>query len=457
MLVVMVVVLTILRLIVANRGSLGEHEALLMACARHPSFGYVEGPCGVPLLTSALLGIKGMIGVEIFPLLRCLPPLALLLLSWCLWQIARSMAHRDQGVAFWSVMGLNLLPWVNMASVVMDGSMVTASLILLSVASGLQAMNSGTKRKSNPVKKESPMPWILFGLSLGLTTLFYYPVGILLPMALVGGIIVNKKIEIPWSGMTIAFALLLLAWLPPLLWNARHDWIQRSSVAHGFDTYQIGNFELSLSVCIALSSLSLPVLIMLSGWNVWLRRGMLLLLLGAASMSAGILGMPSLLPADYPSPLGVQGVDELAQVSLLLRKERTDSKGREPFLIAGSQGVASLLGDKIHIAYPELPGAPGVFVLESPSLDSSYALWPSYADATALATKDLLYTEEKTVSPFLGGNALYITTESMRELPQAITGAFEAVGLLKEIMLTKNGRPECVRIYQCEHYRSLSL
>ena len=71
--------------------------------------------------------------------------------------------------------------------------------------------------------------------------------------------------------------------------------------------------------------------------------------------------------------------------------------------------------------------------------------------------KDNLYTEEKSASPFLGRNALYITTETKEELPQTITGAFGAVGLLKELPIEINGRPQVIRIYQCEDYRSLAL
>jgi hypothetical protein len=71
--------------------------------------------------------------------------------------------------------------------------------------------------------------------------------------------------------------------------------------------------------------------------------------------------------------------------------------------------------------------------------------------------QDSLYTEEKWTSPFLGRNALYITTESREELPQALTGAFGSVGLLREFAIRRNGRPVTARVYQCENYRTLSL
>jgi hypothetical protein len=43
------------------------------------------------------------------------------------------------------------------------------------------------------------------------------------------------------------------------------------------------------------------------------------------------------------------------------------------------------------------------------------------------------------------------------ELPQTITGAFGAVGLLKEAPITWNGEQHKIRIYQCENYRTLAL
>jgi hypothetical protein len=90
-------------------------------------------------------------------------------------------------------------------------------------------------------------------------------------------------------------------------------------------------------------------------------------------------------------------------------------------------------------------------------MNSSYALWHSYPDAVAAGVKDNLYTEEKSVSPFLGRNALYITTERKEELPQTIMGAFNAVALLKEVPITIDAKQQVLRIYQCEGYRTLSL
>ena len=443
--------LTLLRLIVACSGSLGESEAFLAACAAHPAGGYVEGPCGVPLLTALLLTLKPLFGGSALLALRCFSPLAALLLSWCIWWIARRLAPHRPAVALWSVLGINLLPWVNLASLLLDGAMVSAAMILLCVVAGWNAVIAMMVKGKQPL-----LPWLLFGASLGFGTLFFYPLGWLLLIAVALRLRLHGVKRFPWQGILIALGLLIAGWSVPLLWNARHDWIEWSSVARGFDGYAVGGAILSLSLCVAVSALIVPTLVLLASDGLWLRRGMTLLLALSALGSAWVLALPSRLPASAPSPLGVQGVNELARAVLALKKARPDAKGVASFLIAQSPGLAALLGEKITLTYPERSGAPSVFVAESPSLNSSFALWPSYADAVAPAAKDINYTEEF-VSPFLGRNALYITTEAPSELPQTITGAFGAVGLLKEMPLIRKGRSEVIRIYQCEGYRTLAL
>lgn len=440
-----VAALTALRIAVATDGSLNESEAFLGVCASHPAGGYIEGAAGTPLLLTLLhaLGIPGGM------VLRWISPLAALPLSWAVWWIGRRVAPHRPAVALWAVLGVNLLPPVNLASLVMNGSMVTAALILLSIVAGWNAALShgGAALKS----------WALFGVSLAMTTLFWQPAGCLLPMALVFRFVDQWGKGFPVKGFIMAFGLLLLGWIAPLGWNARHDWIGWSSVAAGFDAIHLGRYSLSLGLLVALCAVITPFLLRL----IYVARGwaIAVLLLGAV-MAAGsgmMLLVPSVIPEGLPSPIGVKGMSDVAERVLSLRKERPDAKQRPSFLIASTPGLAALIGSRIDLGYPERPGAPSVFAAESPSLNTSYALWPSYPDAVAAGIEDTLYTEEKSASPFVGRNALYITTETKEELPQTITGAFGAVGLLKEVPISWNGRPITIRIYQCEDYRTLSL
>ena len=443
-----VIALTALRLSVATGGAMTESEAFLSVCATHPAGGYVEGPAGVPLLISflQLLGGSGLI------VLRWIAPISVLLLSWCVWWIGRRVAPHRPAVALWVVLGVNLLPTVNLASLVMDGAMVTASLIVLTIVAGWHAAASKGGGGSSTFRA-----WALFGVALAVTTLFYQPTGWLLPAAVAYCFVRQGFRTIPWRGVTAALGLLALGWVLPLSWNAGHDWIQWSSVATSFDSVQLGSHLLSLGVLVVVTALLVPFLVSLAYRGQGWRWAVLLLALALSGVSALLLVAPTLIPPGFLSPQGVQGVDKLAASVVTLRTARQDAQGEKLFLIASTPGLASLLGERIRIEYPERPGAPSVFVAESPSMNSSYSLWPGYPDAVGAGIKDTLYTQEKTTSPFLGRNALYITTESKEELPQTITGAFGAVGLLQEIVLKINGREVPVRIYQCEDYRTLSL
>jgi hypothetical protein len=436
-----VLAVSFLRLSVATGGAPTEQEAFLLACAAHPAGGYVEGAAGAPLLLT--LTHAG------FPILRWIPVLATLILSWCVWWIGRRIAPHRPAIALWSLLAVNVLPPVTAASLVMNGAMVTAALILLSIVAGWHAALSEGRISLGS--------WALFGGVLAVSTLFWLPAGVLLPIAVAFRFVKEGMRGFPWRGILATIGLLALGWITPLGWNARHDWIGCSSVAGGFDPIQFGNLNFSLGLVVALGALATPFLVLLPYKKpVWR-----FLVIPAAilwSVGSGIyLLLPLLIPPGLPSPVGVRGLGTLAQLLLQLRGERPNPKGQPSFLIASTPGLAALLGSRISADYPERPGAPSVFVAESPSMRSSYAFWPSYPDAVAAGKPDNLYTEEKSASPFLGRNALYITTESKDELPQTITGAFSAVGLLKEQPIMISGRTQVIRIYQCEDYRSLSL
>jgi hypothetical protein len=436
-----VIAVSFLRLSVATGGAPTEQEALLIACAGHPAGGYVEGAAGAPLL----IGVFKTLG---FPALRWIPVLATLLLSWCVWWIGRRVAPHRPSLALWALLAVNVLPPVTVASLVMNGAAVTAALLLLAAVAGWQAAIS---------RGPALGAWILLGIALGMATLFWLPSGFLL-LPVLGATFVRRGFrEFPWRGSLLALGLLTLGWIAPLSWNARNRWVGWYGVAEGWDALSLGSHHLSLGLVVAVSAFLVPWLVLLAFRSrVWAVI-MIVPAVACAVVSALWIMIPGTIPACLPSPVGVRGVGELAGTVLTLRKERPDSKGQSSFLIASAPGLAALIGSRITVDYPERPGAPSVFVAESPSMGSSFAFWPSYADAVAAGKPDDLYTEEKSASPFLGRNALYITTETKEELPQTITGAFGAVGLLKEQPIEVNGRTVVIRIYQCEEYRTLSL
>lgn len=435
-----VLTLAFLRLSVATGGALTEQEALLAACAGHPAIGYVEGAPGTPLLLAFIHAG--------FPEIRWIPVLAILLISWCVWWIGRRIAPHCPAVALWSLLGVNLLPPVTVASLVMNGAAVMAALLLLTVVAGWQATMS---------RGPALGAWIILGIALGVTTLFWLPAGLLL-IPVLGFTFVRRGFgAYPWRGGLLALGFLILGWVAPISWNAKNGWIGWYGIARGWDALNFGSNHISLGLIVAVSAFLLPWLVMLGFRSRLWSIVMLVFAVISTSVSGLWLMIPGTIPSGLPSPVGVKGLGTLSRIVLTLRKERPDSKGQLSFLIASRPGLAALLGSRMTLDYPERPGAPSVFAVESPSMGSSYAFWPSYPDAVAAGKPDNLYTEEKSASPFVGRTALYITTESSEELPQTITGSFAAVALLKEQPIMIDGRRAVIRIYQCEDYRTLSL
>ena len=436
--------LTLFRLMVATGGAITGEEALLEVCSAHPAGGYVEGPAGAPLLLF-LLNAMGLSGLAV---LRWIPSLALLPMTWALWWIGCRIAPHRPSVALWSALLFNLLPPVNAAALVMNGAVLVSLFPLLASVAGWRALLVPSGRLG---------AWLLFGAALAVATLFDQWSGILLPAAFCACFIRRGWMGIPWKGLAVAGAFLLLGWMPSLAWNLRHDWIQWNGVAAAFDRISILGHGIPLGTVLLTCAAVVPFLVLEAFSRRVLRVALILIGVACAGVSGVILSAPGCLPAGIPSPLGVRGVGELAKAVRELRSGRPDPKGGEPFLIAQTPGLAALLGASLPGSYPERPGAPSVFHAESPCLNSSFSLWPSYVDAVAAAVKDVLYTEEKSASPFLGRNALYITTEPREDLPQTITGAFSAVGLLAEVPVVIAGRNQIIRIYQCESYHSLAL
>ena len=436
--------LTALRIAVATSGSLTEGESFLLVCSSRPAGGYVEGPAGLPLLL-ALLHPLGLAG---FPALRWISPICLLPLSWCVWWVARRLEPHRPVVALWAALAFNLLPPVNSASLVLNGAVLSATAFLLALVAGWRAVIAHSARLS---------AWGLFGVTLAISTQFRQESGLLLPAALLFCFVRGGFGSIPWKGISAAAALLALGWVPAISWNARHDWIQWAGIAAPFDAVSLSGHAVSLGLTLILCALILPVLVRGAFLSRAFRIVVLLLVLLSLCVSAFILTAPSYLPPGLPDPSGMSGIDTLSSDVMTLRKQRPDAKERPSFVIAQTPGLAAAAGSRIKIDYPERPGSPSVFVLESPSMGSSYALWPSYADAVAAAQTDQLYTQEKSTSPFLGRNALYLTTESREDLPQTVTGSFDAIALLKEVPIQRGGKTETVRIYQCESYHPLAL
>jgi hypothetical protein len=171
----------------------------------------------------------------------------------------------------------------------------------------------------------------------------------------------------------------------------------------------------------------------------------------AALWTAGYLAMQPNRQASI-----TRGVTE--EIEKLRSMETTDPAA-PVFLIAQNAAAASAMALHLPDTSFVAPGHPPVYVLESPYADSQYALWPRYdqfvdAPLHAADTAPDPFTEQDGANPFVGRSALYVTSQTADQLPQAITAAFAAHRLLAEIT-TPSG--EVLRVYLCQNYETLPL
>lgn len=506
MLSLFLIAITALRIFLAASGHLNEQEAYLLLCGQHLDWSFIDGPAGVPAimrLCSIFLGATPLA-------VRLFAPLMVAAASFAIAALARSL-HNEK-VAWWSVIAFNFFPLTNAAALVMDGTLMVASLWIITVVMAWRVM-SGEKKQSI---------WIFFGLFLALGTQFSYSIGLLLLLVFLWEFLVDGKCSC-YAGAGVALLCLGFGWVGPLYWNLHHDWLSWSqttwlsfwswnlpcvetnspffwsalflfpllffgvagffilrpryqhdalkkeiallillTLPFFFYFHQLGHGRAGFSWMLALLGLTLP-------WVVafCLKKSMLqklglsfLVLSGIFSMLlvSGILSPINKFSCwKVPGARGVTGLQPMAVEILRWRAIQQQDSGKSPFIIAQTPGLAALLGSVLPVAYPELPGAPSVFVPESPSFETQFQLWPHYAEATATATVDPFYTEEKVTSPFLDHDAFYVTPEILEEIPQTIHSAFASVEPLGEAIIDNEGKKERLFIYRCKNYQMLSL
>lgn len=507
--------LTIIRLFFAGLGHFSETESYLLLCSHHLDWGFVEGPAGVP----ALIHLSGLLKNSTF-IIRSLSPLLLLGSSWILWRWVSELCN--QKIAFWVVLIFNLLPLANAAGVVMDGTMVSSFCWLIALWVGWRLITNKIQKNTISswlifglilalgTQLTYQVGWLLPIVVLGSLKCFHHQYE-------------NSPALFSWQkllGVVGASSILALAWLPVFWWNQQHDWLQFQNftwdsfwvwppletryfqqlstgwcllvltplviaglccffgiwdienpfflmtvVPFFFCLNELGHQRVPFALLLVLTVFFLPIAATFFLQTEKRKMGGLFLtsIFGVLSFLLLLGKIPSSSIQEsawnFPSARGVIGTETVAEQLTKLRATYANTSGRPPFLVAETPGLAAILGAILPVDYPERPGAPSVFIPESPALTSQFQLWPNYADATTENTNpDPLYTEEKAISPFLGGDAFYITTEKLEEIPQTITGAFASVVPLSfTFTLFKNGKRESLNLYLCQNYQMLSL
>ena len=511
MLWIILLLLPIGRLFLAFPGCLNGTEAYLLLCGQRLDWGFVEGPAGVPALIRMSTWFAGSSLLSI----RLLSPFLLLLASFVLWKLALHLYGRR--VAFWSVLAFNILPLTNAAALIMDGTIVVTTLWIVTLSwswllitnhkTGLLSwvfyglLLGMTTQVSYSVGclllvvlailllRKNKCDWLGVAVSL-----------LLLALSWLGPIWWNMHHDwLQWGQITWGsfwsynipswnmvrsspwfwqFLLLLsLSFLSMghLLFSSEKKEQKQNLpffilliVPFLFCLGGVGHDNPSFGLQLVLWAMLLPSIVDFFLKREWrAKSGFVLLSIAAIFSALQILEIAPVInntsPWSIPSYQGVGGVQKVAVELLRLRALEKDAATNPNvasatiFIIAETPELASLLGAFLPIHYPELEGAPSVFTPESPSFSSQFQLWPHYADAIASGVVDPLYTEETKISPFLGHDALYITTESFEDLPETISGAFSSVLPVTEVILQRGNQSEHLHIYECKNYQMLSL
>lgn len=446
---------------------ISPQDAYYWMCSQRLSGAFFDGPAGTALLLRSFG--DDLVAARLFWVVMSL------LASWAAWLFLRRVL--DERVAGWAVVLLNAVPAFHLASIEVGPGMPA---LLLSLAGLVLARVAWEGHR---------LAWLGSGLFFAAAVVFRYE-ALLIPIGLLGAASVSRRhrSDGPWlAGILLLGAAAL--W-PAMAWNASLEWIP---VAGGTfrAAWELDPMRILRGVWRLALEFSPPVLLLVAaGLVLLLRRARLharaaflvavciplwvlcglFLYAGADPRSAAWLGFVPVAGFAMASAIASRGGRAAVALAIALAAAYSLAGMPRPgwggvarevlvasrdlpaadqggFFIADEPGLAAVLG--YHM--PRSPGAPAVFVPESPALINQFGIWPSYADfIDSQQVTNEYFTEQKGINPYIGRNALYIGTE----LPQTISAAFSEVVPLRSVA-APDGRS--LRIYLCLGYETLPL
>ncbi len=468
----LLLLLTGLRLAWVLTHEVTADDAYYWICSQRLAGAFFDGPAGTALVVRAF--------GDSLESARLFWPVLGFFCSATAWLFVRRLF--DAEVAGWSVVVLNMLPIFNLAAVQV-GPLMPA---MVSVFAGLVFARVAWERR--------PLAWAGAAIFFGIATGFRYE-AVLVPLGIIlaGLGSVRHRDVGDLIGYACIVAVCGLALSPALLWNASIEWI---AIAGGTwkSAFQIRPGPFLTSTWAVGAALSVPAaLVGLEAFGFLLREArrhgreafalaacgvawawtLYILLRGGDGISAAAMGT---LPLCAYSVVWLRKSGHGGWVAVLVfvgavvttgfalrEQSRTSWKAvaaelREAtrdlpasdgggFFIAEDTSLAAALGYHLWV-----PGKyPPVFAVESPALENQFALWPSYADfEKSDKPANEFFKEQIGVNPFVGRNAIFIG----RELPQAISAAFQEVSPLRKVA---DGSGEDLTIYLCIDYETLPL
>ena len=486
-------ILTIFRWSLNVGRELSPQEAYLALCGFSPSAAYFDGPPGTAIGVTAGIRIAGADGLGA----SLLWPLFAFGATLALYQFLAPLSGKR--IALASSVLLNLFPAFNQAAVTPNCVMPLTMFGLTFMACAWRAVDS--KRIAW---------WLAAGLSAAGGLLFTYLAWFFVPA--VGVVLLAShrwRHQLASSGFWMAAFPPILIFTLLVWWNSQHGWVHfiggtwQTAFTFAWSRLPIGivNASIALSPLVFLTLqtglllalremrhaprakfLAVPATLALLIAIYQILRGEPA---AAPGMLAAALSIPLIawIPANFgniPSRHALNIVFASAavwtatglafhtasqplvtpDVGRAIEKLQTEEQFDAPlFLIAENAPIASALALQITDTSAVPAGHPPVYVVESPYADSQYALWPRYdqfVDTPASSADSALdpFTEQKGFNPFIGRSALYITTQTPDDLPQAVTAAFVSHRHLADIT-TPVGI--ILRVYLCSDYETMPL
>lgn len=215
---------TLIHLILAFGTGLVADEAYYWTWSLHPAAGYFDHP---PLTAWILWVTTHLFGVNRLAI-RILPILSGLILSWILYQLAKSLS-RDRWAGFWAVVLLNGNILFAAGGFLMTPDTPQVVLYALTLWAFIRGI---TENKKGFI--------LLSGLFFGLGLLSKYPMVLLAPLIFLFLLLSDEhrqwlKRPVLWLSLFLAF----LIFLPDILWNRAHQWVSfRFQWHHGMQAHQ---------------------------------------------------------------------------------------------------------------------------------------------------------------------------------------------------------------------------
>jgi hypothetical protein len=415
---------------------LSPDESFHYLWALHPDVSYYHSGPGVAL---AILAGTSVFGSTEFGV-RFFSPLLGFCTSLVVYLLARKLFREK--VAFWSVVGLNLLPFFNAHSVFMT----VDSLSLFFWAAALYLFWLAIERSPG-----FSIFWLSTGVLIGLGFLCKYENALELVSIFLFLFVVPKyRTEFRRPN----FYLLLLCFLPflapAILWNFQHEWLgldplTNQAVLNAFLTIRFSHLNESFAAQLALFSpliliclliaffgsirkafhnrkvcflltFSWPILLLYlllslhqasdPGWIApasvglgvlatyyWLHLANQRRLVSGICLAALILsGLQAALPLNtnfvrttgisFPDNLDpnakLQGWQTIAEAVDKFRVGFETKLGTKVFLIGNEYQTSSLLSFYLKDKRSEGPGHPPVYIPESQDIQNEFSFWPRY-------------------------------------------------------------------------------